>query len=205
MITIRLFKKKNVLSGVSALMFWIWGVIVLAGVLFAVKMTYVVSTALVLPATQGALYVSTSGARIKAFLDAVPMRPDQLLMDLGCGDGRVLCRSSDRYGVRAVGFELNPLAWLRARLRCSGRQGVRVVRGNFWKADLKDADVVFCYLFPDVMGRMAEKINTEVKPGAVVVSCNFPVPGLVPQQVLRPAGALHHDPIYIYRIGIPKS
>jgi hypothetical protein len=74
-----------------------------------------------------------------------------------------------------------------------------VVRKNFWYADLSGADVVFCYLFPDVMGRLARKARKEVKPGAVLVSCNFPVKGLDPERVLRPEGALHHDPIFIYR------
>ena len=179
---------------------WLWSLLGLAGAAFAVKMVYVVSTALVLPATQGALYVSTSLARIGAVFDAVPMAAGQLLVDLGCGDGRVLRAASRRYGVKAVGYELNPMAYLRARLQCLGRPGIRVVRRNFWRADLSRADVVFCYLFPDVMARMAEKIRTGAKPGAVVVSCNFPVPGLVPRQVLRPPGALNHDPIYIYRV-----
>ena len=183
--------------------YWIWSVLVLAGLLFAAKMTYLVSTALVLPATQGALYVSTSGTRIRAFLDAVPMAVDNLLVDLGCGDGRVLRSASQRYGIRAVGYELNPLAYLRARWRCRGRKRVRVIHANFWQADLSRADVIFCYLFPDVMKRMAAKIRAEAKPGAVVVSCNFPLPGCTACQVLRPAGARHHDPIYIYRIDSP--
>lgn len=181
-------------------MLWVWTTLILAGVLFVLKMVYVFSTALALPFTQGALYVSTSGTRIRAFLDTVPMAPGQLLIDLGCGDGRVLGSAWNRYGVRAVGYELNLMAYCRARLRCIGKKGVKVVRSNFWKADLSRADVVFCYLFPDVMQRLAKKIRKEVKPGATVVSCNFPVPGIVAQQVLRPEGALHHDPIYIYRI-----
>lgn len=183
--------------------YWIWGLLGLAGVLFAAKMAYVFSTALVLPVTQGALYVSTSGVRVQAFLDAVPMTPAQRLVDLGCGDGRVLCGVNRRYGARAVGYELNPLAYLRARWRCVGRQGVRVVRGDFWEADLSCADVVFCYLFPDVMERLAAKIRANARPGTIVVSCNFPVPGFDPAQVLRPAGSRHHDPIYIYRIDSP--
>ena len=180
-------------------MFWLWGIIILAGVLFAVKMVYVVTTALALPATQGALHVSTSSVRIQAFLDAVPMAPGQLLVDLGCGDGRVLRRANARYGVRAVGYELNLMAYLRARVQSLGKPGVRIIRGNFWKTDLGCADVVFCYLFPDVMGRLAQKIRSEVKPGTLVVSCNFALPGFTKGRVLRPAGGLHHDPIYIYR------
>lgn len=180
-------------------MLWIWGILILAGILFVAKMVYVVTTALALPATQGALFVSTSSARIKAFLDAVPMKPEQTLLDLGCGDGRVLACAVDRYGVRAVGYELNLLAYLRAWFRCFGRKNLKVVRKNFWHADLSGADVVFCYLFPDVMGRLVRKVRKEAKPGSVLVSCNFPVKGLVPERVLRPKGALHHDPIFIYR------
>jgi SAM-dependent methyltransferase len=184
-------------------MIWIWGAIVLTGLLFAVKMAYVVSTALVLPATQGALFVSTTPRRIRAFLDAVPMTCDQLMVDLGCGNGRVLCSASDRYGVQALGYELNPMAYLQAWTRCFGRKGVTLVRGNFWQADLSAADVVFCYLYPDVLKRLAEKIRSEAKTGATVVSCNFPLPGFAPREVVRPEGGLHHDPIYIYRI--PQS
>ena len=96
------------------------------------------------------------------------------------------------------------MAYFRARLRCPGKKNVRVVRGNFWKADLSRADVVFCYLFPDVMERLANKLHNELKSGAVVVSCNYPVPGFVPRRVLRPKAAQHHDPVYIYCKDFPK-
>jgi hypothetical protein len=180
---------------------WVWAFIISAGVLFAIKMVYVFSTAVVLPATQGALYVSTSGARIRSFLEAVPMSSDQLLIDLGCGDGRVLRYARKLYGVRTIGYEINPMAYLRARLHCLAKNGIQIRYGNFWHADVGHADVIFCYLFPDVMARMAHKIEQEAKPGATVVSCNFPLPGQAAQQILRPSGSLHHDPIYIYRIG----
>ncbi len=181
------------------MLFWLWTILTLVMFLFVLKMVYVFCTALVLPFTKGALYVSTSRVRIRAFLDAVPMSPGQLLVDIGCGNGRVLKSASERYGVQAVGYELNLMAYFNAWLRCLGKNGVRVVRGNFWNADLSSADVIFCYLFPDVMDRLGQKIRLEAKLGAMVISCNFPIPGMVPQRVLRPAGALHHDPIYIYR------
>ena len=79
---------------------------ILAGSLFALKMAYVLCTALALPITQGALFVSTTKTRIAAFMDAVPMKTGQMLMDLGCGDGRVLRQAYKNYGVRAVGFEV---------------------------------------------------------------------------------------------------
>jgi SAM-dependent methyltransferase len=181
-------------------MTWVAVFFILAGGLFALKMTYVLCTALVLPYTRGALYVSTSRRRIAAVLDVVPMQVDQVLVDLGCGDGRVLRQARRRFGVHAVGYELNPLAYWKARLLCAGYKGIKLLRLNFLKADLSDADLVFCYLFPDVMRDVAAKLKAELKAGATVASCNFALPGFTPDRILRPPGALHHDPIYIYRM-----
>ncbi|UCG13014.1 MAG: class I SAM-dependent methyltransferase [Deltaproteobacteria bacterium] len=174
--------------------------IVLIGTLFGLKIAYVVSTALVLPTTQGALYVSTSRVRVLAFLDAVPMQEGQLLVDLGCGDGRVLRAARKRYGVRGLGYELNLLAYLKAQLLCLGSKGIEIRRRNFWTADLSEADTIFCYLFPDVMKKLSAKLKFDLKPGAVVVSCNFVLPGFNPDLVLRPGNSLDRDPIYVYQL-----
>ena len=178
---------------------WIFTFVVVAGVFFGLKLAYVLCTSVVLPATRGALYVSTSRVRISAFLDAVPMKAGQLLVDIGCGDGRVLRQVRRRYGVRAVGYEVNLPAYVKAKLLCLGRKNIQINWRNFWAVDLSDADVVFCYLFPDVMKDLAAKLESDLKPGAVVVSCNFHLPGFSPERVLRPGNSLHNDPIYVYR------
>ena len=179
---------------------WILIFILVAGTLFGFKITYVLCTALVLHRTRGALYVSTSRVRISAFMDAVPMRPGQLLVDIGCGDGRVLRKARNRYGVKAIGYELNLLAYLKAKLLCLGLKDVEIIWRDFWTVDLSDADVVFCYLFPDVMKDLAAKLKSDLTTGAVVVSCNFDLPGFTPDRVLRPGNSLHNDPIYVYRL-----
>ncbi len=179
---------------------WIWIFIILAGGLFCLKIIYALSIALVLPITRGALYVSTSRAKIAAFINAVPMKADQMLVDLGCGDGRVLREAHKRYGVRTVGYEINPLAYLKARLFSIGLNKIKIRRQNFWKADLSEADVVFCYLYPDVMKRLAAKLFAGLKPGAIVVSSNFTLPGCVPCRILRLESSRHNDPMYIYQL-----
>lgn len=179
---------------------WIWAFLVLAGTLFAIKVAYVMSVALCLPVTQGALYVSTSRRRIEAFADAVAMQPGQVLVDLGCGDGRVLRCVRKRFGAVAIGYERNPLAYFNARLLCLGRRGIFVRFSDFRKADLSGADVIFCYLFPDVLPDLAGKLGRELRPGAVVVSANFAIPDWLPEQVLRVGGSRHGDPLYLYRM-----
>jgi trans-aconitate methyltransferase len=175
---------------------WIWVFIILAGGFFILKIMYAFSIALVLPSTKGALYVSTSKVRIAAIMDAVPMNSDQLLVDLGCGDGRVLRAVWNRYGTKTIGYELNLLAYLKARLLCFRMRGVDIRLQNFWKADLSFADVVFCYLFPDVIKQLSEKLRSELKPGAVIVSCNFALPDLEIVQVLRPGNSLHNKNVW---------
>jgi hypothetical protein len=128
------------------------------------------------------------------------MKAGQLFVDMGCGDGRVLRKVRQRYGVRAVGYELNLLAYITSRILCAGLKHIEIKWRNFWKADLSDADVVFCYLFPDVMEDVAVKLKKDLKQGAVVVSCNFDLPGFIPEQILHPGDFLHNDPIYVYRM-----
>lgn len=179
---------------------WVIIVMILMGALFAAKLLYVLGTGGLLPLTQGAIFVSTSTPRIQATLDAVPMRPGERLYDLGCGDGRVLRAMVGRYDVQAVGFEVNPVAYLVAKALSVATERVRICYGNFWSKDLSDADVVFCYLFPDLMERLALKLHRELRPGCRVVSCNFPLSGWTPTQILHPPAQRHADPIYLYEV-----
>ena len=178
---------------------WIWIFIILAGGLFCLKIAYIFCTVLVLPTTQGALYVSTSRAKIAAFMEAVPMTASQMLVDLGCGDGRVLRQAQKRYGVRTIGYEINLMAYLKARFSSCGSNRITIKHQSFWKADLSQADVVFCYLYPDIMQKLADKLRSGLKPGAIIVSSNFPLPGFIPSKVIRLKSSYHNDPIYVYK------
>ncbi len=184
---------------------WIWIFIIMAAGLFGLKTIYVLSIILVLPITQGALYVSTSRKKIAAFIDAVPMKTGQRLVDLGCGDGRVLREARKRYGVRTIGYEINPLAYLKARFFSFGYSNIKIKYQNFWEADLSGADVVFCYLYPDIMKRLAAKLKSGLKPGATVVSSNFPLPEFIPSKILRLQSSMHNDRMYVYQICPKRS
>lgn len=177
---------------------WAFVLLIPMGIVFFLAVSYVIATGGTLPITQGALFVPTPGVRVRAFLEAVSIGPGETVVDLGCGDGRVLRAVRKRYGAEVLGYEVNPFAYLMGRLLAFGRPGVNIRFGNFWKADLSGAQVVFCYLFPDVMSKMSAKLKAELAPGARVVSCNFPLPGWRPERVLHPDSASHGDPIYVY-------
>ncbi|MFP4531050.1 MAG: class I SAM-dependent methyltransferase [Desulfobacterales bacterium] len=178
---------------------WIFIILGLAAGLFVIKIAYVTAVALSIKNTQGALYVSTSQERIRAVLDEFDLKRGQVLIDLGCGDGRALRAARRRSDISAIGYEINPLAYVKARIYSLGA-GIDIRHRNFWNEAIDAADIIFCYLFPDVMTALAEKIRAEAKPGAVIVSFNFPIPAFTPIKVLRPAGARQNDPIYFYRL-----
>ncbi|MGZ6222119.1 MAG: class I SAM-dependent methyltransferase [Syntrophales bacterium] len=179
---------------------WIMILLFAMGILAVCKLLFAFSLVSVFPITQGAMFHPSAHVRVRTFLDHVPMKAGDLLVDIGCGDGRVLQEARKRYGVRALGFEVNPLAYALARLRTVGMEGIEVRFKNFWNVNVGDADVVFCYLFPDVMGRVARKLEKELRPGTLVISCNFPFPGWRHRELLYPESSLHADPIYLYQI-----
>lgn len=107
--------------------------------------------------------------------------PDDLVYDLGCGDGRVIISAARRYGARAVGFEIDPLryGWCRFLVwlfRLGDR--VQVVYGDFFTHDLGQADVVICYLLQATNLKLEPKLLRELRPGTRVVSNSFSFPSL---------------------------
>jgi len=174
-------------------------------VLVVFKIILVGSIVGAFPVTQGAMFHPTARIRLKTALDYVPMAKGDLLVDIGCGDGRVLLAAARRYGACAIGYEINPLAYILARMRTWGKKEIQVKYANFWREHLGRADVVFCYLFPDVMGKLAEKFSRELRPGTRIISCNFPLPHWQAVKVLYPPSSLYGDPIYIYQVSPPAG
>ena len=147
-----------------------------------------------------AIYVPTPLRVVRRMLALVNLRPREKLYDLGCGDGRILVIAAKEYGAFAVGVEVNPiLVWLAKRNVKKANVGhyVRVIRGNLFNVDLREADVVTMYLSQYANERVKGKLAKELKPGARVVTYIFPIRGW---------RAVIADPeynIYVYRI--PES
>jgi hypothetical protein len=139
----------------------------------------------------GAPYVPTMTAQRKEALDLLDLKRGQVLYELGSGDGSLL-KEAAKSGLNVVGYELNPIlaaiSWLRT-LRY--RQRVKIYWGNFWWADLSDADGVFVFLLDRFMDRLDKKINAEAKGEVKLVSHSFKIPG---RKISAKRG-----PMYLYR------
>ncbi len=136
----------------------------------------------------GAPYLPTLKPQRQDAFKLLNLQPGQLFVDLGSGDGRMLSLAASQ-GLRAVGYELNPLLVIVARLyNFRYRRQVRVVWGNFWKADVSKANGVFVFLIARHMARFdkfmqAQNFNQPVR----LVSYTFMIPGKKP---VKKSGAL---------------
>ena len=149
---------------------------------------------LIIPALYGVPWIPTREKRIRRALELANLQPDEILFDLGAGDGRVLIMAVQEFGARAVGIEIGPVqcavGWLRSllseyRLRRGSKQRVRIRCGNFYRANVAEADVIFVYLTSAQTLRLQDKLAHELKPGARVVSIAADFPDWQPSEVDR--------------------
>jgi SAM-dependent methyltransferase len=130
---------------------------------------------------RGAPWVPTSFSKVHKMLEMAEVGPDDVVYDLGCGDGRTIVVAARRYGARAMGIEIDPMrcAWCRMLIRILGlRDRVHVVRGDFFAQNLSGADVVTCYLLQTTNEKLEGKLKQELRPGTRIVSNRFTFPGL---------------------------
>lgn len=149
----------------------------------------------------GLFYWSTVRTRVPLYLsnqrtwDAIaallpPASPGKVVkfVDLGCGLGGLLVHLGRlRPDMAITGFELAPLptVWCKMRLLAARLVNVRIEWRSFWKQSLADYDVVFAYLSPVPMPRLWEKARSEMRPGSLLISCEFEVPGQEAQQLVE--------------------
>lgn len=134
---------------------------------------------ILIPALYGLPPVPTKPERIHKALKLANLHANEVLYDLGAGDGRVLLIAARDFGATAVGIEVGPvqcaLIWLRALASGLGNK-VEVKWANFYKADLSDADVVFVYATSKEVLKLAPHLERQMKRGArlVSISADFP-------------------------------
>lgn len=132
------------------------------------------------------LYLSNA-ATAQAVVDLLPASPCHVI-DLGCGDGRLLkALARARPDCEFVGIEHAPLTWLWARFNTAGLSNCRVRRGDFWAQPLGLFDVAYAFLSPVPMARLWAKAGAEMRPGSLLVSNSFEIPGVEPETIVEVA------------------
>ena len=137
-------------------------------------------------------YFPTPDPAVEAMLKLAGTRPDDVVYDLGAGDGRIVIAAATHFGARSVGIEIDP-APLRMAAYNACRAGVtarvRFVRDDIFKADVHEATVVTLFLSENVNRQLLPKLLAELAPGTRIVAHRYGFGDAWPPQKTEQAGA----------------
>jgi SAM-dependent methyltransferase len=150
-----------------------------------------------------AFFAPTPWAVARQMLEFAEVRPDDLLYDLGSGDGRIPIMAAQEFGARAVGIELDEKLRKHAeeKVRDYGlAERVTFRAEDFFKADLRDATVVTLYLLTQVNGYLGPRLASQLGKGTRVVALDYPVPGWREEKTIpvKSEGNVDYD-LFLYR------
>lgn len=133
------------------------------------------------------VYVPTPPHVVEKMLELAEVTKDDLVYDLGCGDGRIVIAAAKKHGCRAVGFDIDPerIKEARENVRKNGVEDlVRIEQRDIFELDLSEANVVTLYLLPSLNVKLIPQLE-KLKPGSRIVSHNFDMDGVEPDQVVK--------------------
>jgi SAM-dependent methyltransferase len=139
------------------------------------------------------VYVPTPHEAVDAMLKVAKVSKDDVVYDLGSGDGRIPIMAVQKYNAaRAVGIDINPerIKEAQTNLKSAGvGDRVRFLNEDLFQANISDATVVTLYLLPSLNLKLLPKLLSELKPGTRIVSHAFDMGTWKPEQTLNAGGS----------------
>lgn len=140
-------------------------------------------------------YVPTPQEVVEGMLKLAGTKKGDFVIDLGCGDGRIVVTAAKQFGARALGYDLDPERLKEANenaTKAGVTEQVKFVEKNLFDAEIKDASVVTLYLLPGVNEKLKPRLLAELKPGTRVVSHSFEMPDWKPAKTIEVSGRRLH-------------
>ena len=155
-------------------------------------------------------YVPSPDTVVSRMLDMAEVRADDVVVDMGSGDGRIVLTAAKLRGARGLGIEIDEKL-VALSIEAARREGVadraRFVRQDLFATDVSEATVVTLYLLPDTVNLLREKLRRELRPGSRVIVHDYPLAGWLPetwQRLDEPekknATGVPSATVYLYRI-----
>lgn len=145
----------------------------------------------------GGPFVPTPIPSVKEVLKHANIKKGQKVYDIGAGDGRFIHYATRDYGANAVGFEMDPFVFLIAKIRqIFWKWQGKMIRSDFQKHSLRDADHIICYMMPKTLAKFQKKFDEDLKKGAKVISYAFHIGDWEPTKVIPKKGKI--SKIFIY-------
>ena len=146
-------------------------------------------------------YVPTRMKVVHELINRAQLKNGEKVYDLGCGDGRLLIEAEKKAKIKAYGYEAAPIPYLLAQFKkWINHSKMKILAKNFFHTNLKDADVIFCYLGPTTMTKLAPKFRKECHKGTKILSHTFHLEGFKPTKIWPRNQKLKLPSIYLYTI-----
>lgn len=139
------------------------------------------------PRKPDVIFVPTRQEVVDKMLELAEIKTNDLLYDLGCGDGRIVVAAAKKYGIKAIGVDIDPQRVKESLENVrTNRVGhlVTIKQADIFEFDFSDATVVTMYLLPDLNVRLMPKL-AKLKPGTRILSNDFDMKGAKPKQVVN--------------------
>ena len=137
--------------------------------------------------TADVVYVATPHDVVAKMLEMAKVTKDDVVYDLGCGDGRIVVTAAKKYGCKAVGYDIEAKR-IKESLRNVKKAGVEklvsIERKDIFTLDLRPASVVTLYLLPKMNVKLIPQLE-KLKPGSRIVCHDFDIEGVTPDKVVR--------------------
>jgi hypothetical protein len=137
----------------------------------------------VTPTKNAGPYVPSPDSVVSSMLKEANVGPDDFLIDLGSGDGRIVLTAAKIFGARGFGVEIKD-ELVRKANEDAKAQGladrVKFVKQDLFKTDISQATVITMYLLPDTVNLLKDKLLAELRPGTRSVSHDYPLTGWLP-------------------------
>ncbi|HTM34649.1 MAG TPA: 50S ribosomal protein L11 methyltransferase [Vicinamibacterales bacterium] len=137
------------------------------------------------------IYVPTPEAVVEAMLQVANVGKNDIVYDLGCGDGRIPVTAAKKYGATGVGIDIDPQRIKEAKENVAKNNvgdKVTIVQGDLFEQDLSKATVVTLYLLPSLNVKLMPKLMKELRPGTRIVSHAFDMGDWKPEKELDVEG-----------------
>ena len=133
------------------------------------------------------VYVGTPYDVVSKMLQMAQIQKDDLIYDLGCGDGRILVLAAQKYGCRGVGYDIDPERVIASRENVKKHHVenlVTIIQADIFQVDISKADVFPIYLLPEMNRKLLPQFD-KVKPGSRVVCHNYDLDGIEPDETVE--------------------
>jgi SAM-dependent methyltransferase len=155
------------------------------------------------------IFVPTPDDVVDEMLKLAKLTKDDTLVDLGCGDGRIMVAAAKRHGCKAAGYDLDPecIALSKAAVARAGVEKlVSVHKGDMLEVDLTPYSVVTLYVGTTLNNKLVPQLE-KMKPGSRIVSHAFAIPGVKPDKVVKFTSTDDdvERPLYLYTVPLKKE